>query len=64
MSFRPKADWIPRNLVRELRTQGSVGEAAGNRCLYPASGTLKLGFWQDWLSYIKGSFHCGPLGVH
>ena len=30
--------------MREFRTSGSVGEAAGNCCLYPACRPIKLGF--------------------
>ena len=36
----------PRNLVSELFTQGSVGGAAGNCCLYPASRIGKRRFYR------------------
>ena len=36
----------PRNLVSELFTQGSVGGAAGNCCLYPASRIATAPFFE------------------
>ena len=42
----------PRNLVSELFTQGSVGGAAGNCCLYPATRIATL-------RCLEISFACG-----
>ena len=43
--------WLLTNRMNELFTSGSVGGAAGNRCLYPAADPVGCANWQRWTLY-------------
>jgi len=53
--------WLLTNRMSELLTSGSVGGAAGNRCLYPAAdprlrrSVVSWGLWKvrfGWLRFL------------